>query len=86
MSYIEFIAAAIAAIFIIIEAAKKALPWLASAGSKYIPLITLALGVGVAIYSHYEYGINAIEALITAVIPMIASSGTHSVYGTAKNL
>jgi len=84
MSYIEFIAAAIAAIFVVIEAVKKGFPWLANQGSKYIPLITLVLGVGVAIYCHFEYGINTIEALVTAVIPMLASSGSHSVLGVIK--
>jgi len=85
MTYMEFVAAAIAAIWFLIGVVKYAFPWLEQQGSRYIPVITLLLGVGVAVYCHVHYAINAVEALLTAVIPMLGSSGIHSVKNVVKN-
>ena len=85
MSYIEFISVAIAAIFTIIAILKQPFPWLGNGGSKYIPLITLACGIGIAVYCHYHYHINGIEAFLTAILPAIGSSGVNSFKNTIRN-
>ena len=85
MSYIEFISLAIAAIFTVIAILKKPFPWLGNGGSKYIPLITLAAGIGIAVYCHFHYHINGLEAFLTAILPALGASGIHSVGNTIKD-
>ena len=85
MSYIEFITVAIAGIFLLIELLKKPFPWLKDGGSKYIPLMALVAGVGIAVYCHFQYGINPLEAFLTAILPAIGSSGVHSFKNTLRD-
>jgi len=85
ITYIQFIAAAITAIWIIIGALKKAIPWLAGNGSRYIPIIALAMSVGVAVFCYYHYGLDIVQVFITAIVPALASSGAHSYFDVARN-
>ncbi|MDY6796946.1 MAG: hypothetical protein SWK76_16940 [Actinomycetota bacterium] len=82
--YIEFVGTAVVAIFFLIAILKKAFPWLAEGGSRYIPLIALALGLGVAVYCGAHWGLNWLQVLISVVIPALGSSGLHSYIGEAK--
>ena len=82
MDMVEFLGAAIVAIWVEIAVLKKAIPWLAGAGSRYIPAISLLLGVGVAVYCHFEYGADIVAVLVASVIPMLGSSGLNSVKNT----
>ncbi|MFA4972882.1 MAG: hypothetical protein WC683_09730 [bacterium] len=83
-NYIEFIGACMVAIFFLIAILKQAIPWLADGGSRYIPLIALALGVGVAIYAGQKWDLSWLEVLISVVIPALGSSGLHSYYNEAR--
>ena len=83
-AYIEFISAAVVAIFFLIALLRQAIPWLADGGSRYVPLIALALGVGVAIYCGAHYGLDWLQVLLTVVITALGASGLHSYYNEAK--
>ena len=83
-AYIEFVGAAVLAIFFIIAILKTAVPWLADGGSRYVPLIALALGVGVAIYAGQHWSLNILEVLISVVIPALGASGLHSYINEVK--
>jgi hypothetical protein len=83
-AYVEFIGASVVAIFFLIAIAKQAIPWLGNGGSRYVPLIALALGVGVAIYAGQKWDLNWLEVLISIVIPALGSSGLHSYINEAR--
>jgi hypothetical protein len=83
-AYVEFIGAAIVAIFFLIAVLKKAIPWLANGGSRYVPLIALAMGAGVAIYCGAHYGLDWLQVLICIVTPALGASGLHSYLNEAQ--
>lgn len=83
-AYIEFISAAVVAIFFLIAILRQAIPWLAEGGSRYVPLIALALGAGVAVYAGLKWNLDWLQILLTVVIPALGSSGLHSYYNEAK--
>jgi len=81
MNVPELMAVGIAGIFILITIVRQAV----SIPSKYIPLISLFLGIGLAVYVGLTKQVDVIELILTALLPALGASGVHSTYNTYKH-
>lgn len=80
MNVPELMAVGIAGIFILISIVRQAV----DIPSKYIPLISLVLGIGLAVYVGLTKQVDVIELVLTALLPALGASGVHSTYNTYK--
>jgi len=75
MSPVELLAAGVVGIYIVVAILRKAFPQIPS---NFVPLINLILGVGLAVYVAATHDLNAVELIITALLPALGASGAHS--------
>lgn len=80
MDVTEIMAAGIAGIFILISILRQAV----DIPSKYIPLVSLGLGVGLAVYVGLTKQVDIIELVLTALLPTLGASGVHSTVNTYR--
>ena len=77
----ELMAIGIAGIFVLITILRGAV----SIPSKFVPLISLGLGVGLAVYIGLTHHVNILELILTALLPALGASGIHSTVNTYKS-
>jgi len=75
MTPVELLAAGVVGIYIVVAILRKAFPQIPS---RFVPLINLGLGIGLAVYVAVSHDLNAVELVITALLPALGASGAHS--------
>lgn len=80
VSSLVTLAGATAATLVIVEVLKRALALTAEQKSRYLPLISVVVGILIALLGTYALGLTArvdlVQALITGLFAGVAASGT----------
>ena len=75
MTPVELMAIGVVGIYMIVAMLRKAFPQIPS---RFVPLINLGLGIGLAAYIAVSNDLNIVEVVITALLPALGASGAHS--------
>ncbi|MFA5238253.1 MAG: hypothetical protein WC476_00915 [Phycisphaerae bacterium] len=79
MNPTEIIGIGVAGILFFIGILRTAFP---NIPSKFIPLISFILGIGLAVAVGLTNHVNIITLILSGLLPALGASGTHSTYNT----